>query len=136
MTSFSVTSIKKIISEFQEDSTQFPTQQKSNPLFPSGRTRDTSKRPSISRRFCTTQHASVRMARQHRPDDIQCSREIQISLQTQIGKTACNRPNARATPPGRGLNKATRDERYARRLQFTVQTLYAYVRTPPRELRF
>jgi hypothetical protein len=36
MTSFSVTSIKKAISEFQEDSAQFTTQQKSDPLFPSG----------------------------------------------------------------------------------------------------
>jgi hypothetical protein len=33
MTSFSITSFKKAISEFQEDFAKFPTQQKSNPLF-------------------------------------------------------------------------------------------------------
>jgi hypothetical protein len=35
MTSFSVTSFKKAISVFQEDSVQIPTQQKSDPLFSS-----------------------------------------------------------------------------------------------------
>jgi hypothetical protein len=35
MSSFSVTSFKKAILEFQEDSVQIPTQQKSDPLFPS-----------------------------------------------------------------------------------------------------
>jgi hypothetical protein len=33
MTSFNLTSIKKAISKFQEDFAQFPTQQKSDPLF-------------------------------------------------------------------------------------------------------
>jgi hypothetical protein len=37
MTSFSVTSYKKAISEFQEDSAQFATQQKLDPLFSSRR---------------------------------------------------------------------------------------------------
>jgi hypothetical protein len=51
MTSFSVTSIKKAISEFQEDSAQFTTQQKSDPLFPSGWASEVFGRPSVSRRF-------------------------------------------------------------------------------------
>jgi hypothetical protein len=51
------------------------------------------------------------------------------------GKTACNRPYARATPSGRGLNKETREARYRKAIaQFTVQTLYASVRMPPREI--
>jgi len=52
MTSFSITSFKKAVSEFQEDSTQFPTQQKSNPLFPSERACEASGQPSVLRRFC------------------------------------------------------------------------------------
>jgi hypothetical protein len=47
MTSFNVTSIKKAILEFSEDSAQFTTQQKLDPLFPSERTRDTSGHPSV-----------------------------------------------------------------------------------------
>jgi hypothetical protein len=51
MTSFNIISFKKAISEFQEDSAQFPTQQKSNPLFPSGWACEASGRPSVLRRF-------------------------------------------------------------------------------------
>jgi hypothetical protein len=51
MTSFSVISFKKANSEFQEDSTKFPTQQKSDPLFQSGRSSEASGRPPVSRRF-------------------------------------------------------------------------------------
>jgi hypothetical protein len=51
MTSFSVTSFKKAISEFQEDSTKLTTQQKSNPLFPFGRASEVFGRPHVSRRF-------------------------------------------------------------------------------------
>jgi hypothetical protein len=52
MTSFNIPRIKMAISEFQEDSTQFPTQQKSNPLFPPGRSSEAFEHPSMSRRFC------------------------------------------------------------------------------------
>jgi hypothetical protein len=48
MTIFSVTSFKKIISEFQEDYVHIPTQQKSNPLFPFGRPSKASGRSSAS----------------------------------------------------------------------------------------
>jgi hypothetical protein len=51
MTSLSVTSIKKAISDFKKDSAKFPTQQKSDPLFPSGRSSEASGRPPVSRRF-------------------------------------------------------------------------------------
>jgi hypothetical protein len=51
MTSFSVTSFKKAISEFQEDSTKFPTQQNSDPLFSSGQSSEASERPPVARRF-------------------------------------------------------------------------------------
>jgi hypothetical protein len=78
MTSFSVTSIKKVILEFQEDSPQFPTHQRSDSDW-------------------------------------------------EEGKTACNRQDARATSSERGLNKETREERYRRRLQFSVRTLSATV---------
>jgi len=110
MTSFSVISLKKAISEFQEDSTQFTTQQKSDPLFPSGWTRGTSGHPSMFKKILNSsafRHASIRTARQHRPNTIQRSRRIQIPLQTQIGKTACNRPDARITSSEHGLNKET-----------------------------
>jgi hypothetical protein len=79
MTIFSVTSIKKAISEFQEDSTQFPTQQKSDPLFPSGWTKDTSGRLSVFEKILNSsafQRASVQMTRQHHQYAIQCSRRI------------------------------------------------------------
>jgi hypothetical protein len=79
MTSFSVISIKKAISEFQENFAQFPTQQKSDPLHPSGRTRDTSRRPSVFEKIPNNsvfQHASVWTTGQHRPYAFQCSRRI------------------------------------------------------------
>jgi hypothetical protein len=47
MTSISVTSIKKEISGFQEDSAQFTTQQKSVLLLPSGQPKETSECPSV-----------------------------------------------------------------------------------------
>jgi hypothetical protein len=53
MTGFSVTSFKKAISVFQEDSVQFPTQKNSDPLFPSGWPSDLSRRPLVSRSFWT-----------------------------------------------------------------------------------
>jgi hypothetical protein len=51
MTSFSVTSFKKAISEFQEDSVKFPTQQKLDPLFSSRLSSEAFGRPPVSRRF-------------------------------------------------------------------------------------
>jgi hypothetical protein len=52
------------------------------------------------------------------------------------GKTACNRPDARAKPFERGLNMETREVRYGKAVeQFTVWTLYDSVRTPPREIQ-
>jgi hypothetical protein len=51
MTSFSVTSIKKAILKFQEDSVPFPTQQKSDPLFLSGRACEASRHRYVLRRF-------------------------------------------------------------------------------------
>jgi hypothetical protein len=48
MTSFNVTSLKKVTSEFQEDSVQIPTQQKLNPLFPSEWPGKASGRSSVS----------------------------------------------------------------------------------------
>jgi hypothetical protein len=51
MTSFSITIFKKAISEFQEDSAKFPTQQKSDPLFLSGQSSEAPRRPLVSRRF-------------------------------------------------------------------------------------
>jgi hypothetical protein len=41
----------KAISEFQEDSAKFPTQQKSDPLFLFGRSSEASGHPPKSRRF-------------------------------------------------------------------------------------
>jgi hypothetical protein len=53
-----------------------------------------------------------------------------------LGKTVCNRPDCRATPSGRGLNMEMREVRYGKVVaQFTVHTLYASIRTPPREIR-
>jgi hypothetical protein len=112
MISFSVTSIKKAISEFQEDSMQLTTQQKSNPLFSSERASEASKRPSVWRRFYIALHASVRTRRQHRPDTSQCSRRIRNPLQTRIEKTVCNHLDAKATSFRHGLNKETHDGRY------------------------
>jgi hypothetical protein len=51
MTSFSVTSVKKAILEFQEDFVQIPTQQNSDPLFTTGRASDASGHPSVWRNF-------------------------------------------------------------------------------------
>lgn len=138
MTSFSITSIKNAILEFQEDSAQFITQQKSDFLFPSGRTRDTSGRPFVFEKILNSsafQHVSIRTTGQHRPNAIQCSRIIQIPLQTQIEKTAYNRLVARATLSERGFNKEKREARYGSRLQFSVPTPFDYVRTRPREIR-
>jgi hypothetical protein len=50
MTSFSVTSFKKAILEFQEDFAKFPTQQKSDLLFPSRQSSEASRRPPVTRR--------------------------------------------------------------------------------------
>jgi uncharacterized Zn-finger protein len=61
MTSFSVTSIKKAISEFQEDSAQFTIQQKSDPLFPFGRASEASGHPSVFEKILPVQYASVPM---------------------------------------------------------------------------
>jgi len=47
MASISVTSIKKAISRFQEDSAQFTTQQKLVPLLSFGRSREMSGHPSV-----------------------------------------------------------------------------------------
>jgi hypothetical protein len=48
MTSFSVKSFKKAISEFQKDFVQIPTQKKSDPLFPSGWPSEASGRSSVN----------------------------------------------------------------------------------------
>jgi hypothetical protein len=61
MTSFSVTSIKQAILEFQEDSAQFSTQQKLDPLFLFGWACEASECPFVSRRFCQlSMHSSGR----------------------------------------------------------------------------
>jgi hypothetical protein len=77
MTSFSVTSFKKAISDFQEDSAKFPTQQKLDLLFLSGWSSEVSGCPLVSK-ILTAQRASVRTSVQHRPDTLQCLRRIQI----------------------------------------------------------
>jgi hypothetical protein len=129
MTSFSVTSIKKAISEFQKDSAKFPTQQKSDPLFPSGR-------PPVSIRFWQLSvhpygrqgNTSGRSSMFEKNPDFLCRHGSE--------KTACNRPDTRTTPSGRGLNMETREARYGKTVaKFTVWTLYASVRTPPRKIR-
>jgi hypothetical protein len=58
MTSFNVICLKKEIIEFQEDSAKFPTQQKSDPLFPSGRSSEASGRSPMLK-ILTAQRASV-----------------------------------------------------------------------------
>jgi len=82
MTSFGVTSFKKVISEFQEDFVQIPTQQKSNPLFLSRWSSKASEHslvsnihsddvaimfrlPSVSRTFKQFKVASIRISWQH-----------------------------------------------------------------------
>jgi hypothetical protein len=137
MTSFNVTSIKKAISEFQEDFAQLTTQQKSEPLFPSERTRDMSVRPSVLRRFWTAQHSSMHSSGQQGNTVrtlVNVWEESRFPLQTRIRKTTCNRP----TLGQHCLNEALIRKRVKcvieRRLEFTVRTLSAYVRTPLREL--
>jgi len=83
----------------------------------------------------TFQHVSVRTAGQYLPYTIQCSRRILNPLQTQIEKTANNRPDARATSSGHSFNKETREARYGSRFQLSVRTPFDYVRTRPREIR-
>jgi hypothetical protein len=51
MTSFSVTSFKKAISEFQEDFAQFSTKKKLDPLLPLVRSTEASGCPYVLRRF-------------------------------------------------------------------------------------
>jgi hypothetical protein len=82
MTSFCVTSFKKVILEFKEDSVQIPTQQKSDPLFPSRQPSKASRRssvsnicpddvaipsglPSVSRSFTQFKVASIHMSLQN-----------------------------------------------------------------------
>jgi hypothetical protein len=53
-----------------------------------------------------------------------------------LGKAAFNRSNARATPFGCGFNMDIREARYGKVVaQFTIQTLYASVLTPTREIQ-
>jgi len=56
-------------------------------------------------------------------------------FERRLGKIACNRPNARATLSGPGLNMEILDERYGKAVaQFTVHTLYGFVQTPSIEI--
>jgi hypothetical protein len=136
MMSFSVTSFKKAISEFQEDSVKFSTQQKSDPLFMSGRSSEAYRRPPVSRRFFQFNVAYVRTSGQHVQTLFSFREESRFQFQTQIGKIACNRPNARTTSSGHSLNIKTCEARYGKAVaQFTVQTLYDSVRMSPREIR-
>jgi hypothetical protein len=86
MTSINVTSFRKVISEFQEDSVKFSTQQKSDPLFPSERSSEASGRPLVSRRLCQLSVASVRTSRQHIWTLFNVREESKFPLQTWIGK--------------------------------------------------
>jgi hypothetical protein len=135
MTSFSVTSFKKGILEFQKDSIKFPTQQKSNPLFPSGQSSEVFGCPPVPRRFWQLNvHPSGRQGNIVRTL-FSVREESRFPLQTRTGKTTCNHPDTRETLSGHGLNKEMREVRYGKVVaQFTVLTLSTSVRTPPREI--
>jgi hypothetical protein len=48
----------------------------------------------------------------------------------------CNRPDARVTPSGRGLDMVLREAHYGKPVaQLSIRTLSATVWTPPREIR-
>jgi hypothetical protein len=136
MTSFSVTSFKKAISEFQEDSVKFPTQQKSNPLFshldgPVNRLDALLCREDFDSSPCIRPDVKAT-----RPNTLQCSKNLDFICRQGLGKTTCNHPDARATPSRCDLNMETREARYGKVVvQFTVRTLFASVQTPPREIR-
>jgi hypothetical protein len=113
MISISVTSIKKAISEFHEDSTQFTTQHKLVPLLLSGRPRETSRRPSVFENILNSSADTVG------EDSMQPSRREGNTVRTRSLK----------------FNEETHEVRYGSRLLFVVQTPTVYVRMSPRELR-
>jgi hypothetical protein len=114
MTSFNVITFKNAISEFQEDSAKFSTQQKSDPLFPSGRPsealdallcREDFEQLSVhpSGRQCNTSgHSSVF----EKDPDFLCKHRSR--------KIACNHPDARPTPSRFGPNMKMREAHYAK----------------------
>jgi hypothetical protein len=129
MTNFSVTSFKKTISEFQEDSAKFPIQQKLDPLFLSGH-------PSMSRRFCQLSVHSFERQGNTSGCTLVFEKNPNFLCRHGSRKTACNRPDARATSSGCSLKLKMCEVHYGKVVaQFTVWTLYASVRMPPREIR-
>jgi hypothetical protein len=97
MTSFNVTSFKKVISKFEEDSVQIPTQQKSDPLFLSGRPSKASGcssinnirpddvampsgLPSVSRSFKQFKVPSIRTSWQHTRTLFRVSEESKVQV--------------------------------------------------------
>jgi hypothetical protein len=102
MTSFSVTSFKKAISNFQEDFVQIPTQKKSDPCF---RSDDPVMRPNAHQ--CQEaseqlQFASVRTSWQDVRTLFRVREDFSFPLQTRIGKTVCICLDDRATPSRHG----------------------------------
>jgi hypothetical protein len=129
MTSFSVTSIKKAISKFLEDSVQLTTQQKLDPLFPSGWASEASGHLSVSRRFC---QLSMQSSGRH-GNTVQTIFSFQEESRV-LCKHRVGRQLATIRTIGKHLPDAALIRKYVkcameRRLQFTVQTLSAYVRT-------
>jgi hypothetical protein len=135
MTSFSVTSFKKAISEFQKDLAKFLTQQSWIPYS----CPDNPVKHSDTLLCLEDSDSAAYIRLDVRAIPSGCSsvfkKNPEFLCRHRSGKTACTRPDSRATSPGHGLNKETREARYGKAVaQFTVWMLFASVLTPPREI--
>jgi len=126
---------RRLFQSSREDSVQFPTQQKLDPLFPSRRACETSRRPSMLRRFCQLSKHSFGRQGNIVPTLFSVWEESRVLYRHELGRQLATIGTLGKHRLDTALIRKRMKRVMERRLQFFVRTLSAYVRTQPREIR-